>query len=95
MAKASRHRSICLRNPTACTSVAARRGARVFPAAVTTAASAFGVMGRLTRNAPSAIAGHMRRPNTRKATNAIPVGGHSGVTLRPTTASLRLSLAAT
>jgi hypothetical protein len=66
----------------------------VFPAATATAAANEGLMGAFTTNAAAAMAGHIRAPNTRKAASAIPVGGHTGVTFRPTSATRRLSSAA-
>jgi hypothetical protein len=36
---------------------------------------------RFTRKAPARIAGQTRRPSSRKALSAMPVGGHTGVAL--------------
>jgi len=71
--------------------VAAASGASVFPTAVTAAATADVLIGRLTANAPIATPGQSRRPQRRKPASAIPVGGHSGVMFSPTSASRRLS----
>ena len=93
-AAASRSRSICHRNPTAMRSVATMKGASVFPKAVAAAAHTWALMGAFTAKAATRIPGHTRRPRMRKATTAIPDGGHSGVTFFPTRASWRLRCAA-
>ena len=67
----------------------------MLPTAMTPAVITVGLIGRLTANAATVIAGHTRRPNTRNATNASPVGGQSGVTLCPTSASRSPSCATT
>jgi hypothetical protein len=95
MAAASRRRSISRRKPTHRNSVAAASGARVFPAAVTAAASGSVLIGRFTRNAASATPGHTDRRRTTKAARAMPLGGHRGVTFRSIRARWRLKCAAT
>ena len=94
MAIASRSRSSSRWKSTRRKSSAAAKGARVLPTAMTAAPSGDGPIGRFTANAPRAMAGHARRPMTRKATRAIPVGGQIGVTCPWTTAKLKLSRAA-
>ena len=49
----------------------------------------------LTRNAPTRMAGHARDPKSRKAANAIPVGGHTAEALALTKARLSPNLPAT
>lgn len=90
IARASFNRSISLRNPTRMRREAARRGASVFPAAVAAAATREVLIGAFTRSAAIPTPGHSRRPNTRNATRAIPVGGHRGVTFSSTSAMRRL-----
>ena len=80
MATASRSRSRSVRNFARRSSVAASRGASVFPAAMPMATRGEGLIGRLTRKAATATPGHTRRPNRSRATRAIPVGGQMGVT---------------
>ena len=64
-------------------------------AAAVTAAAADVDIGRFTKNAAIATPGQHRRPYRRNATTAMPVGGHSGVTLCWIKASRRLKRAAT
>ena len=75
--------------------MAATSGASVFPAAVTAAASGPSLIGRFTAKAATATPGHNDRPKSRKAATAIPVGGHSGVTLRSTRDRVRPTRAPT
>ena len=91
----SRIRSIERWKPLPSRSQAPTSGAAVFPTAVAAAASALALIGRFTRNAAIAIAGHRRFPRRRNATSAIPVGGQSGVMLWPIRAKRRLNRAAT
>jgi len=49
---------------------------------------------RLTRKAPARIAGHTRRPSTKNAAMAIPVGGQTAVALTWTNARRRPALPA-
>src|SRR6266487_3500755 len=94
IASASRSRSSSRWKSTRRKSSAAANGARVLPAAMSAAPTGDGPIGRLTANAPKAMAGQTRGPMTRKATRAIPLGGQTGVTCPWTTAKLRLSRAA-
>ncbi len=94
MAAASRRRSISVLKPAARSSSAAAKGASVFPAAVTAAASGWGVIGRFTRKAATATPGHTPRPSSSNATTAMPVGGHKGVTFFSTSATRSPSRAA-
>ena len=93
-AAASRKRSSSIRNPIRLRRAAAVSGARVLPAAMTAAPRGEGPMGRLTASAPRNMDGQTRRPNTRIATRAIPVGGQMGVTWPCTRARRKLTMAA-
>jgi hypothetical protein len=50
---------------------------------------------RFTANAPAATPGQYRRPQQQSANTAMPVGGHSRVTSRPTVGSISPSLPVT
>ena len=67
-------------------------GASVFPAAISTDAPTSGLIGTLTANAATAIAGQMRYPHASRATTATPVGGQRGVTSLSTSASRKSEL---
>ena len=94
IAIASRIRSSCRRKPARRSSSDDTSGASVLPHAMTAAPSGEGPRGRLTANAPRAMAGHIRGPSMRKVTRAIPVGGQIGVTCPWTSARFRLRRAA-
>jgi len=81
-------------NPTRRRSSTETSGASVFPTAMMAAPNGEGPSGRLTANAATATAGQARRPTSRKATSAIPVGGQIGVTWPWTSARFRLKRAA-
>jgi hypothetical protein len=51
---------------------------------VTAAGIGPSLIGRFTAKAATATPGHNDRPTSRNAATAMPVGGHSGVTLRST-----------
>ena len=91
---ASRNRSRRISNRVARNSSNAASGASVLPAAMTGAVHTGGLSVTFTRNAPRNIPGDTRRPKTSRPTSAIPDGGHTGVTLVPTSAACRLSRAA-
>ncbi len=95
MAAASLKRSSSSRKCANLSSSAATNGASVLPVAIKAAPSGDGPMGRLTASAPTNTAGQTRRPRTRMATSAMPVGGQIGVTWPCTRASLKLRLPAT
>ena len=94
IARASRTRSSSSWKPVRRRISAAARGATVLPAAISAAPAGEGPSGRLRAKAAAAIAGQTRRPMSRMATTAIPVGGQIGVTWPWTSARFRLSRAA-
>ena len=95
MDNASRNVVIASRKPTAFSRRHATSGASVLPTAISAAAHSGPPIVALTANAAIATAGHIWGPNVRNATTAMPVGGQNGVTLAPTSESLRLSRAVT
>jgi hypothetical protein len=66
----------------------------VFPVAMPKEVKAEPAVVMFTRKALARTPGQTRRPKTRKAASAMPVGGHTGVALTWRNASLSPSLAA-
>src|SRR5438477_12210033 len=60
------------------TSNAPAIASRVLPLATATDVKMSPAVVRLTKNAPTKIAGHTRKPNKSNAASAIPAGGHTG-----------------
>lgn len=76
------------------TSSAPITASRVFPIAIPAEVATAPVVVRFTRNAPSAMAGQIRRPKRRAAATAIPLGTQNGLALALTEARARPSLPA-
>src|ERR671924_1107758 len=74
-AKMSRSLRRVGRNPTQASSDAPTTASSVFPAAIPSAVYTGTSVVALAANAPTAIAGHIRRPPSTSATSASPVGG--------------------
>src|ERR1051325_10571241 len=60
------------------TSHAPHIASRVLPAAIPSDVAIFPAVAKLTRNAPTKIAGHIRLPNKSNAAKAMPAGGQTG-----------------
>ena len=66
----------------------------VFPAVMIAAAASDEPTVALSTNAPIAMPGQIRRPKTKSAARAMPVGGQNGVTCPSTSSCSRPSFAA-
>src|SRR5947209_6889614 len=77
------------------TSHAPHRASSVLPLAIPSDVKIFPAVVRLTRNAPTKIAGQTRYPRTSNAASAIPAGGQTGDALLWRNARLSESLPAT
>jgi hypothetical protein len=80
-ASTSRARSSEGRKRTARSRLAPTSASRVLPALMPSTVTRGTPVQELARNAPSATPGQYRRPHTSRAASAIPVGGHTAVTL--------------
>jgi hypothetical protein len=94
--KTSRGRSNA-RTPAASrsTSQAPSSPSSVLPSAMPSEVATEPAVVTFTTKAPTATAGHARRPSRSSAASAIPVGGHTAVALACTEAKSRPSLPAT
>src|SRR5262249_33740965 len=66
---------------------------RVFPIAIADDVAMDPKVVALAKNAPAAIAGHTQLPHSRQAASAQPLGGHTGLALGCSDATLRPNLA--